>query len=123
MVFYNIHRPLSQRQKFAANKFLLSASASDGSIQLSVWPASIASFQSDELVEETEVLVVIVGGRVIQDVFGVEQSVSQQFSNGPFAIWRKGGLKLFPESSATRVSPCNTRTTVSSLLRASFELV
>lgn len=49
-------------------------------------PPSIAFFQSNELVEEAKVLIIVVGGWIIENIFCVEQRMSQQFPDCPFSI-------------------------------------
>lgn len=54
-------------------------------MSLSCPQSSIAFFQSNELVEEAEVLIIVVGW-VVEDIFGIEEGMSQQFSDCPFSI-------------------------------------
>lgn len=47
--------------------------------------SSIAFFQSNELVEEAEVLIIVVGG-IVEDILGIEKGMSQQLSDRPLSI-------------------------------------
>jgi hypothetical protein len=47
--------------------------------------SSIAFFQSNELVKEAEVLIIVVG-RVVEYIFGIEEGMSQQLTHCPFSI-------------------------------------
>lgn len=52
---------------------------------MSLSSPSIAFFQSNELIKEAEVLVVVAVG-VVEDVFCVEEGMAQQLPDSPFPI-------------------------------------
>lgn len=48
-------------------------------------PPSIAFFQPNELVKKAEALIEVVGW-VVENIFSIEERVSEQLTNGPFSV-------------------------------------
>lgn len=52
---------------------------------MSLRSPSIAFFQSNELVEEAKVLIIVVGW-IVENIFRIKEGMSQQFSDSPFTV-------------------------------------